>query len=886
MHNIGLLSNRFKIYIEDGHISNVDFPHYIKSNLNSNLKLREYQVEALNSLIYYIEKFRQKTKPIHLLFNMATGSGKTLVMASNILYLFNKGYRNFIFFVDSTNIIEKTKQNFLNKLSSKYLFSDYLEINNKKIEVRQVSNFDESDNEAINIVFTTIQGLHMRMNTPAENSLTYEDFTDKKIVLLSDEAHHINTLTKTRLNKTEEEMKSSWENTVTTILNSNIENILLEYTATIGLDNEQIYDKYKDKIIYKYDLRDYREDKYSKEITVLRSNQSIKDRVLQSVILSEYRRKLAEKNGLIIKPVILIKSNTIAESNEVFNDFQVWIESLDVLDLTNIKDVNKDNIVSRAFDFFEKEDITNENLAIEIKNNFSYERCIEVNSKNESEEKQLIVNSLEEKTNPYRIIFAVDMLNEGWDVLNLFDIVRVNEKRGSRNTTIKEAQLIGRGARYYPFKLNVGDDKYKRKFDDDIESETRILENLFYHSINEPKYISDLKIELEKIGIVARDDEKIEIKLRIKDEFKNSKLYKKGYILTNKQERNDNVTVESLADIKIKSSYDYNINTGRLYETIILDEQIEQEAENLNRTTFEISKYPKNVLRKGVSVNNFFRFSNLNSYFPHLNSIEEFLDNNNYLGGLDITLIGDYENKSDLDNETLLQSFLYLLKEVEKQIVNNYIPYKGTKEFFFKSIRDLKLEKTSYISVGGQDKESGKSMSINDGSELRLNLANEKWYVYEDNFGTTEEKNLILLMKELHEQMLNKGYDEIYLLRNEKVLRLYNFDDERVMEPDFILFAKKSQEDENIIFQVFIESKGEHLLLVDQWKEELLLNIEEQHKILYNTKDYQSFDMDALITGHSDIFIENEEYRLIGLSFYYKNNEKSFKKEFEEKLAI
>ena len=38
-------------------------------------------------------------------------------------------------------------------------------------------------------------------------------------------------------------------------------------------------------------------------------------------------------------------------------------------------------------------------------------------------EKQLAVNSLEDPSNPYRIIFTVDILNEGWDVLNLFDIV-------------------------------------------------------------------------------------------------------------------------------------------------------------------------------------------------------------------------------------------------------------------------------------------------------------------------------------------------------------------------------------------------------------------------------------------------------------------------------
>jgi type III restriction enzyme len=54
---------------------------------------------------------------------MATGSGKTLMMAGLILYLYEKGYRNFLFFVNSNNIIDKTRDNFLNDISIKYLFN-------------------------------------------------------------------------------------------------------------------------------------------------------------------------------------------------------------------------------------------------------------------------------------------------------------------------------------------------------------------------------------------------------------------------------------------------------------------------------------------------------------------------------------------------------------------------------------------------------------------------------------------------------------------------------------------------------------------------------------------------------------------------------------------
>lgn len=88
-------------------------------------------------------------------------------------------------------------------------------------------------------------------------------------------------------------------------------------------------------------------------------------------------------------------------------------------------------------------------------------RCLSVNDEKAAEEQQLVVNSLEDADNPYRAIFEVRKLDEGWDVLNLFDIVRLYETRqsggeGTSATTVSEAQLIGRGARYCPFAVEEG----------------------------------------------------------------------------------------------------------------------------------------------------------------------------------------------------------------------------------------------------------------------------------------------------------------------------------------------------------------------------------------------------------------------------------------------
>src|SRR5690554_5563778 len=118
-------------------------PDAITANLNPRFTLRPYQEKALRYLLnYWDEDFDGKPLSHHqLLFLMATGAGKTLMMAASMLYLHSRGYRNFLFFVNSTNIINKTRENFLNPASPKYLFAPALAVGDTPIRIREVSNF-------------------------------------------------------------------------------------------------------------------------------------------------------------------------------------------------------------------------------------------------------------------------------------------------------------------------------------------------------------------------------------------------------------------------------------------------------------------------------------------------------------------------------------------------------------------------------------------------------------------------------------------------------------------------------------------------------------------------------------------------------------------------
>ena len=174
-------------------------PKEIVENLNPELKIREYQKEAFENFIFYFNNNKLREKPTHVLFHMATGSGKTYIMAGLILYLYMKGYRNYIFFVNSNNIINKTINNFTKEMSKKYQFNFPINIEGKNVKINVVTDFTESRNDDINICFTTIQDLHLNLNKINESKMSYDDFEDKKIVLIADEAHHLNTISGVRI---------------------------------------------------------------------------------------------------------------------------------------------------------------------------------------------------------------------------------------------------------------------------------------------------------------------------------------------------------------------------------------------------------------------------------------------------------------------------------------------------------------------------------------------------------------------------------------------------------------------------------------------------------------------------------------------------------------
>lgn len=851
-------------------------PDYITQGLNPRKPLRPYQQECFRYLMAYMEDdFDDKPRLPHLLFHMATGSGKTLLMAACILYYYNKGYRNFLFFVNHTNIVEKTRDNFLNSLSAKYLFAQRISIGGRPVEIKEVSNFQGSDADDINLCLTTIQGLHADLNSEKENALTFEDFADSPIVLISDEAHHLNTATrKGKGEATDDAHTHDWESSVMRIFHrdsGSLPNVMLEFTATMDLANADIAHKYEDKLLFDYTLKQFRQDRYSKDVeTVETDGSDAMSRVLPALLLSQLKRKLFAGIGQDIKPVVLLKSKTIADNKRHFDQFKTMVASLSPSDIDRVRTLASKGDLKTAFDHFDSQGITADNLILELQADFAEERLLLVDGNNISADKQRLLNSLEQSGNGIRAIFAVDMLNEGWDVLNLFDIVRLYDTRDSSKnvpgkTTMQEAQLIGRGARYMPFRDPKDDtlERDRRKYDADAGNVLRIIEKLHYHCAHNPRYIQELHAALVQTGAI--EDKRKQLSLFLKESFKESALYRRGLVFLNDRQLTAIAEDDgTLGQQLLERLYSVRLPLGIIRSGLLLTEQPGEDVDDASLSTLFVraKQLGRHILRAAMNRSASFSYSHLHTLYPSLRSCREFAESDRYLANLQLEVRGHASSLESYRQEERLYMACSLLQQLEPLMNVRGRSYRGTTLFRPKPFRDT-FRSNIVLNIAvkeGGDQEFGESQRSPKNAEYALDLEQTDWYAYNDNFGTSEEKALVKFM-EAWLPRLREKYSSIYLVRNEKDVRVFDFAEGRPFEPDFVLFMRvKGQEDRFDNLQIFIEPKGEHLMANDQWKQSFLLQVHGEGELTWFTK--------------------TDKYAIYGLPFF--NESADHKKRFSD----
>src|SRR5690625_1287888 len=843
-------------------------PSYITNNMVHTF--RYYQDAALRFFHYSQVANEFKHRNInHVLFNMATGSGKTDLMAGLILYLYQEhGYQNFLFLVNTTGVLNKTIDNLINVSSEKYLYVPDIEIEGDRIDIRQVDVFPKDPNEnTIYLKLATVQRVANDIYIQRENSMGEKEYAKNKLVILGDEAHHYSAST-----KREKEDEQSWEHAINTILNAREDNKLLEFTATIDFENKNIYEKYKDKVIYRYALDRFIQDRYSKNVKRIQSSNADIDNMLNVVLLSEYRRRYAlETYGTYIKPVIMFKSQRIQASNESHEKFNDLIENLtpsSLLDFIErqsyLRTEEESETLTMVHQYYldNKDDL--HDIVRDIKREMNPNRIINANDSSQSgileKGHYEALNSLESPTNLYRVIFAVARLTEGWDVLNLYDIVRLSDDpkaKGTKATTMSEAQLIGRGARYYPFLLN-NERSFTRRFEDDGK-DSLILETIHYHTINEPQYLKNLVSALDEMNLPSGEDKKNPLlDVKVKPSFKRTEIWKHGKIYYNE-------TVE-VTDDYYDSLEKYGVNTTKdeiipyiasLKELSYKDTEVQEDYTNAYNVPIEFDERYVNKIMNRLS---FYHFSNLKRYMPLLKSREEFLGEdwlNIYNRTIYVTIPRTMDSSILTPNEKLKILERYF-NDVAKQIKSGYSKELGTGKFIGYPIKDYIANYRKRV----PNYDTGKAFMQDSPQKVDRYEINGDYFVYDSAIINLTEKQLIDRIAERVEE-LKEEYSNVYLIRMDESmhresaknnkLKLHQFgnDDEVHLagfQPDFILYLQNT----NYFIQIYIEPKGRNIE-EEQWKEDLLTYIN---------------DHEAEIIFEDEI----EDMKIKGVKFYTMND--------------
>jgi len=463
-------------------------------------------------------------------FEMATGSGKTLLMAANVLYLLNKGIKDIFIIVKGKTIYDKTIREFdiNNKKSifNKAMDYKYNLIIGENYQNRS-SNYDE--NADFNLFVFNIEkffeksgqtgGKTMRVTKPWEESvwrdaqgytISLVDFLkQKKIAIITDEAHHYQ-------NKTSND-----------IIKLFYPEVVLEYTATAQVTDTK---KKIQKRVYVYPVKQYIKDGYGKKIRAYgfdpihgtievqdQVNDTDKERLILGILTHLVKKKALNEQ---LKSVLLLKCRSINHSNELFK----YISEEMVLD---------DDFVRSAYERIIQDD--EYNLITLIKDHVSIQELLDfvedisektfvIHSENRNT-KEILDKFDNIETNSQEIVVQVDVATEGWNIDNVYTILILTNNQGNVKTYVK--QLIGRGLRLY---------KGVRTLDDStnlLENEEEILHVVCAKGNNFGKFVEEIEKELDA---EIESEPKLKTEKNLLGEFVTIDKYNNLFLPTNRIE--------------------------------------------------------------------------------------------------------------------------------------------------------------------------------------------------------------------------------------------------------------------------------------------------------------------------------------------------------------
>ena len=201
-----------------------------------------------------------------------------------------------------------------------------------------------------------------------------------------------------------------------------------------------------------------------------------------------------------------------------------------------------------------------------------------------------------------------------------------------------------------------------------------------------------------------------------------------------------------------------------------------------------------------------------------MNGIGDFVESLSQLS-IDFVSVEELTSVDFNNRKELLSAFGGLLSAIEKDIRSHLVLYEGTEwvnaEVSVKNVRDVFEESKELNIPRGNER-------INPQQEI---VADADWYVYDANYGTSEEKAWIQKFKNIYNEHKWKflyKFEFVYMMRNEEWLRIVNIAD-AWLQTRLRPFCK--ERDTGTIHQIFCEPKGEGFRDGDEWKELLLKDL-------------------------------------------------------------
>src|SRR3989344_5198593 len=522
-YNLVSQDQRYKIAV--GAPSPKTIENYDKTQYLLKFALRPYQVEALSAFqLFWKDGFdsrslKQKTlqegkddegKIIQwhkVGFEMATGSGKTLLMGAAILDLYQRGFKDFLILTPNTILFDKTINNFTPR-AVKSIFGDGWNLTYNLVtgdsyrdktcnyeEERDISFYvfnmqkfyDKATSSGQNDGENTMKGTPY-VRRPLEDSLwrdksgnhtiSFMEFLrERRPVIISDEAHHY------QQKKTKEAIFEL------------LPRIVLEFTATslekggsesFGQDN-----------LYKYPMQRYVSEGYGKRIFAVgcgsndektsdEVTDSDKQKLVWGMLIHLLKcESLTAVNAPVKKAMLLTKTRSIKHADAVNVYLKNWPDSVgdeinDVLDQVGREGTDIAKIIRRYV--LENKSELMKKMSRVAKSVFT------IHSENKSDEEIWTeYQSLDD--NKAEIVNQVRIFTEGVDYDNFYTIVVLGDT--VEKVGLAAAQLIGRGLRLY---------KEKREFDilgNELKEQSEILHVICERGRRFDKIVEEIRENLE-----------------------------------------------------------------------------------------------------------------------------------------------------------------------------------------------------------------------------------------------------------------------------------------------------------------------------------------------------------------------------------------------------